>query len=317
MSGLSPRSQPTGLSPMDGLLVLMVIAWGANYSLLKRAFQEVPPVAFNTLRMAFSSAVFLAAIWFARGRAQRDGAATSSVFYTSHTLTARDRWDLVWLGLVGHCVYQLCFVGGLARTSASNAALIFGASPVAVAIMTAAIGHERVGRLHWLGAVLSTIGIYFVVGYGASLQGGTIVGDMIMLGAVACWSVYTIGGGRLMSRHSPLFVTGMTMAIGTVPYALLAIPTMLRLDWGTVSPTVWLILFPSGLFALNFAFLVWYTAVQKLGPARTSIYSNAVPLTAMITAAIFLGEAMTGRKLIGAAAVLGGVLLTRIRSSKN
>ncbi len=52
MSGPSPRSQPSGLSPMDGLLVLMVIAWGANYSLLKRAFEEIPPAAFNTLRMA-------------------------------------------------------------------------------------------------------------------------------------------------------------------------------------------------------------------------------------------------------------------------
>ena len=47
---------------MDGLLVLMVIAWGANYSLLKRAFEEVPPAAFNALRMGFSSLVFLVAI---------------------------------------------------------------------------------------------------------------------------------------------------------------------------------------------------------------------------------------------------------------
>ncbi len=94
MSGPSPRSQPSGLSPMDGLLVLMVIAWGANYSLLKRAFEEIPPAAFNTLRMAFSSAVFLAAIWFARRQAGRSAAGPSSVFYTPHALTSRDRWDL-------------------------------------------------------------------------------------------------------------------------------------------------------------------------------------------------------------------------------
>ena len=75
MSGPSPRSQPSGLSPMDGLLVLMVIAWGANYSLLKRAFEEIAPAAFNTLRMAFSSAVFLVGIWFARRRAGRHSAA--------------------------------------------------------------------------------------------------------------------------------------------------------------------------------------------------------------------------------------------------
>ncbi len=229
MSSPSPRSQPSGLSPMDGLLVLMVIAWGANYSLLKRAFEEVPPAAFNTLRMGFSSAgVPGRHPGGSAGQAGRSAAAPSSVFYTPHALTSRDRWDLLWLGVVGHCLYQLFFAGGLARTSASNAALIFGASPVAVAIMTAAIGHERVGLLHWLGAVLSTAGIYFVVGYGAATGGGTLVGDLLMLGAVACWSIYTIGGGRLMSRHSPLFVTGMTMAIGTVPYALLALPALLQ-----------------------------------------------------------------------------------------
>ncbi len=90
---------------------------------------------------------------------------------------------------------------------------------------------------------------------------------------------------------------------------------LFRVDWSGVSATVWLLLFPSGLFALNFAFLVWYTAVQKLGPARTSIYSNAVPLVAMITAAIFLGEPITGSKLVGVAAVLGGVVLTRFQSA--
>ena len=314
MSGPSPRSQPSGLSPMDGLLVLMVIAWGANYSLLKRAFEEVPPAAFNTLRMGFSSAVFLGGIWMARRHASRSATGPSSVFHTPHPLTSRDRWDLVWLGVVGHCLYQLFFVGGLARTTASNAALIFGASPVAVAIISAAIGQERVGPLHWLGAVLSTAGIYFAVGHGAAVGGGTLTGDLLMLGAVGCWSLYTIGGGRLMSRHSPLFVTGVAMALGTVPYALLATPELVRLDWSNVSTTVWLMLFPSGLFALNFAFLVWYTAVQKLGPARTSIYSNAVPLVAMITAAIFLGEPITGSKVIGVAAVLAGVVLTRMQN---
>ena len=228
MSGPSPRSQPSGLSPMDGLLVLMVIAWGANYSLLKRAFEEIAPAAFNALRMASRRWCSLSPSGSPAPTGRPFRGRPSSVFYTPHALTSRDRWDLLWLGVVGHCLYQLFFAGGLARTSASNAALIFGASPVAVALMTAAIGHERVGLLHWLGAVLSTAGIYFVVGHGAATGGGTLFGDLLMLGAVACWSIYTIGGGRLMSRHSPLFVTGMTMAIGTVPYALLAIPTALQ-----------------------------------------------------------------------------------------
>ena len=96
--------------------------------------------------------------------------------------------------------------------------------------MSAALGHERIGRLHWLGAALSAAGIYFVVGHGAAIgRRARSLGDLLIgLGAVAAGPIYTIGGGRLMARHSPLFVTGMTMAIGTVPYALLALPAVLH-----------------------------------------------------------------------------------------
>jgi drug/metabolite transporter (DMT)-like permease len=301
---------------MDGLLVLMVIAWGANYSLLKRAFEEVPPSVFNALRMALASSLFLVAIRVARHRAAGSPSGLGATFHTPNPLSRRDRWDLVWLGVVGHCLYQLCFVGGLARTTASNAALIFGTSPAVIAIASAALGHERVGVLHWLGAALSAAGIYFVVGRGASLDSATIQGDLLIAVGVICWAVYTIGGSRLMARHSPLFVTGMTMAIGTVPYALLAWPAFTAMPWSRVSVTAWLLLIPAAIFALNFAYLVWYAAVRRLGPARTAIYSNAIPLVAMIVAAVWLGEPITGAKVVGVAAVLGGVVLTRVQSKR-
>ncbi len=120
---------------IDALLVLMVLIWGVNYSVIKRAFAEIPPQPFNALRIVIASAVFLAAIRWARRRA-REGRA-SSVFHTPNPLTTRDRWDLLWLGLVGHCMYQFCFVGGVALTSVSNAALIIGVTPVSVAVVSA------------------------------------------------------------------------------------------------------------------------------------------------------------------------------------
>jgi drug/metabolite transporter (DMT)-like permease len=144
---------------VDALLVLMVVIWGVNYSVIKRAFIEVPPQAFNAIRIAIASTVYLAAIQWARRRARSGDARVSSVFYTPHPLTTRDRWDLVWLGLIGHSVYQFCFVGGVNATSVSNAALIIGATPVVVAILSAALGRERIGPLHWVGAAVSALGI--------------------------------------------------------------------------------------------------------------------------------------------------------------
>jgi len=290
----------------------MVVIWGANYSLIKRCFDEIPPHPFNALRLVVASTVFFAAIRLARRRARVAGARVSAVVHTPEPLTRRDRWLLVALGLVGHCGYQLCFVGGVAETSVSNAALIIGATPVVVAMASAALGRERIGRLHWIGAAISASGIYLVVGRGAAFGGPSFHGDLLVMGSVACWATYTIGSSHLVARHSPLFVTGTTMAIGTVPYTLLALPALARLDWRGIPPWVWFALVASALLALCVGYLIWYAGVQRIGPARTSVYSNLVPIVAMTVAAAWLGEPISGAKAIGAAAVLGGVFLTRL-----
>lgn len=294
---------------IDALLVLMVLIWGVNYSVIKQAFDEIPPQPFNAMRLILASAVFMSAIRATRSR--RPGP-VASVFFTPSPLTRRDELDLFWLGIVGHCAYQFCFAEGVASTSVSNAALIIGATPVAVAVTSALLGRERIGPLHWLGAAVSVTGIYFVVGHAAAFGGQTLRGDILIMISVGCWTAYTIGAGRLIARHSPLFVTGMTMAVGGLPYLALTFPQFLVLDWSRVSAFTWVSLVLSALLALNVAYLIWYTGVQRIGAARTSMYSNVVPVVAMSVAALWLGEPVTREKLIGVAAVLCGVFLTRL-----
>ena len=289
----------------------MVVIWGANFSVIKRAFEEVPPQPFNALRLVIASAVFLVAINIA-GRFARRGDPISSVFHTRNPLTKRDRIDLIWLGIVGHLGYQYFFVGGVALSSASNAALIVGSTPAVLAVVSALLGRESISRLHWIGAAISAIGIYLVVGRGASFGGATLRGDLLVICSVACWVAFTLGAGSLIKRHSPLYVTGMTMVYGGVPYVVMALPQILRVPWDTVSAWTFAALVLSALLALNLAYVIWYMGVQRLGAARTSIYSNGVPIVAMAVAAVWLGEPLTWNKLLGAAAVLSGVLLTRL-----
>jgi drug/metabolite transporter (DMT)-like permease len=295
----------------DALLLLMVLIWGSNFSVIKRAFEEIPPQPFNALRLVIASIVFLAAIKLAQRMARR-GDAVSSVFHTKNPLTRRDRIDLIWLGLVGHFGYQYFFVGGVALSSASNAALIVGSTPAVLAVVSALLGRERISRLHWVGAAISAVGIYLVVGQGASFGGAHIRGDLLVMASVACWVAFTLGAASLIQRHSPLYVTGMTMIYGGIPYVVMALPQILRVPWADVSAWTLSAMVLSALLALNLAYVIWYTGVQRLGPARTSIYSNGVPIVAMSVAALWLGEPLTWNKLAGAAAVLSGVLLTRL-----
>jgi drug/metabolite transporter (DMT)-like permease len=130
--------------------------------------------------------------------------------------------------------------------------------------------------------------------------------------SVVCWSAYTLGAARLIARHSPLYVTGMTMIIGAVPYAIIALPQILRIDVAHVSGWTWVALLLSAWLALDVAYLIYYTGIQRLGPARTSVYSNMIPIVAMTIAALWLHEPITAAKAIGASAVLAGLFLTRL-----
>lgn len=293
--------QPSTRSPatIHLLLATMVVIWGVNYPVIKVALAEIPTLAFNGLRLTLASLIFLVAIRYERRR----GAAPLT----------RDDWRrLLLLALIGHCAYQLFFMGGMARTSVANSSLIIGCSPVTVALLTAAAGHERLTRWHWIGCALSVVGIYLIVGRGAALGHATLTGDLLIVGAVCCWAVYTVGSRSLLGRHSPLFVTGASMSLGTAMYLPLALPALVALDWGRIGWFAWAMTAFSGVTALFVAYSIWYTAVQQIGNARTSMYSNMIPIVAVGSAALWLGEPMDAGMFAGAAAILIGVFVTRL-----
>jgi drug/metabolite transporter (DMT)-like permease len=213
---------------------------------------------------------------------------------------------------VGHFIYQMAFISALGLTTVANSALISGLTPVAITLLAAAMGHERIGRWHWAGLALSIAGLYFVSGHGARLSGESLRGDLFMLAGVACWACYTVFSRPLLERHSPLAVTGLSMALGTALFVPIMVPALLRFEWGQVSAWAWLALGASAILALNVAYLIWYTAVQRIGSAHTSAFSNMVPVTAMLLAWLTLGEQLDSAKIAGAAAIVGGVVLTRV-----
>jgi drug/metabolite transporter (DMT)-like permease len=295
---------------IDLLLLLMSVIWGTNYSIVKFAFREVDPQAFNALRMIIASAAFLTVIAVFQLRPARTGVA-ASIFRTPARLTRRDVFELVGLGIVGHFLYQYFFIAGLALTSVANSSLMLAATPVVIALLSAVLGHERISARHWAGAALSMLGIYIVVGRGVDLAGHGLTGDLMMVAAVLCWALYTLGSRRLIARHSPVGVTGLSMTIGTLVYAPVMWGHVRAVPWSTISPRTWISIVYSSIFALGVAYTIWYAAVRQIGSARTSVYSNVIPLVAMATAVIFLGEPLTATTVIGAVAVLVGVGLTR------
>ena len=288
------------LTPLDGLLLLLVLIWGSNFSIVKAVIEEIPAFGFNTLRMA-TACIVLLAVSRLRGEPAPE----------------RADWPrLIALGFFGHCCYQLAFVSGLARTTVANSSLILGCMPVSVLVLNALSGRpEAVGKRQWLGVGLAVAGVYLVAGEGAGATSQTLAGDALTLAALWCWAWYTTGSRVLLLRYSPLRLTAWATLVGTLCYVPFGLPDLWRLDWGGVSGWAWAALVVSGLLALSVAHIIWYTGVQRLGSARTSVYSNLVPVAAMAVAFVWLHEPIGAVRLAGAALVLTGLVLTRVERS--
>ncbi len=284
---------------MHLLLLLMVAIWGANYSLIKVVLRELPPPVFNALRLLIASAVFLALLAL-----------------TARTRPTRREWlQLAGLGLYGQFLYQLFFLNGMSRTSVANASLIIGLVPMVVALTNAALGLERLSRAYWIGMIVSVIGMYFVVGLDAGMSAASLIGDALTFGAVLAWSAYTVAAKPLLARHTPIVVTGWSMSIGTLFYLPYALPDMLAVDWRQVSGGAWLGTTLSALLALNLSYILWNTAVQRIGSSQTAIYSNLIPVAAVGTAAVWLREPIDRWKAIGAGLIVAGLLVATRRGA--
>ncbi|HWI17059.1 MAG TPA: DMT family transporter [Vicinamibacterales bacterium] len=290
------------MTRIDFALLLMILIWGSNFSIVKVALTDFPEGPFNAMRLIVGTTVYLAVVFGTSARERLQA------------LTRRDWVELFFLGSVGTFLYQFCFVASVKRTSVGNGSLIIGVSPIVIALLSAIVGHERIRPVRWLGIAVAMLGLYLVVGHGVDVTGQTWRGDLLMMGGVLCWAIYSVGSQGILKRHPPLIVISLTFSIGATLYVMVLMPVLIATDWSAVSGFSWAMMVTSALLALNLSYWIWYTGLKKLGGSRTSVYSYLTPVVAMVVAALWLGEPVSGNQVAGAGAILTGLLITRFIS---
>lgn len=281
-------------------LGLMVVIWGVNFAVVKWALEVFDPLGFNALRYVLASALVFAVL---RGQGR---------------LRLPDRADLpriVLLGLVGNTVYQVAFILGVDGTRAGNASLMLALVPVFV-LAFAWRRDGPPGTAAWLGAALSVVGVAAVSWSTLEVDGtSTLRGDLIMIGAALVWAIYTVEARPLIERYGSVQTTAWTLWVGAVGIFLIGVPSLAGQDFGRVGAAAWGGLAFSALFSIGLAYLIWYRGVERLGGARTAVFSNFTPVVALLAGALWLGERLTIISIAGAAMVIGGIILVRTRRS--
>lgn len=280
-------------------LVSVVVIWGVNFSVAKIALTHVSPLAFNALRYPMA-ALLLFFLLRARGPVPLP--------------TRADMPRVLLAGLLGNLIYQLCFIFGLDHTRAGNASLLLAGTPIVTALLSVAVGHERLQGRTWLG-VLGTFGGIVLIVLGAAQETATgahsIIGDALMLGASITWACYTVLSRPLVDRYGSIALTAWTLWIGTIGLMLAGAHDVLALDFARISLATWAAIAYAGLLSIGLSYTFWYYGVAQLGNTRTSSYSNATPVVALLTAWLALGEVPKLAQIVGAIVIITGVTIAQ------
>ena len=291
-------------SPADLLLLLVVLVWGMDFSVLKWALEAMHPHVANALRFVVSAGV-LGTVYGLR------------CWWTGTSVLGpiRANWQVVIpLGLLGFGAHQAAFVVGLNHTTAGSAALIMATNPLWTAVLGWALGTERLGRGGWGGLLMALTGAGVVIAAGATggaVGGGTLFGNGMMLVAALLWGSYTALAKQLVDRASILAMTFFGV-LGALP-VLLAVGAVYEstVAWGTVDGwAVGALLFSGGL-AVGLMFVLWNQGVRRVGSSNTAVYYYLVPVVALVAGVVMLGEPITGFQVVGGGVIIGGLVLVR------
>jgi drug/metabolite transporter (DMT)-like permease len=280
--------------------MLLVVMFYAGNILTGKAINDLPPFTIAFFRLLLAFLILLPLAW--------------GSFWKARTLFWEWRRPFFWMTLSGVTFFNTFIYGSLQFTSASNVAILETLIPVVTIILAASILKEKLSKIQWGGVVLSFLGAVWVVVDGRILDLGSIdwnPGDAIMIGAIACWSVYSLLVKSYMHLFPPLaaiFVMNAVSIIILLPFVagewfLLGMPPLLTEE--AVSGIIYLGIFPSVV-----ALLLFNRAVHLLGASMSSIFLNLLPVFTMAGAALWLGEAITIHQVTGALLVMAGVWIT-------
>ncbi len=283
--------------PADVLLLVTVLLWSFNFTVVKYALTHGwEPLAYSSIRFAVAAVIFSAFTYAREGtlRVQRV-----------------DVRFMVVAAALGIWLNQLTFTYAVSLTTAATVALMFGTFPIFVALVAVALRLERLHARHWLATGVSFLGVALVAAGATSGLSGDLGGILLGLGASVTWAAYSVAMAPLMQRYSPYRISAFMLIAGSIPLLLSAVSELAEQDWAALSALAWACFLYSLFFSLVFTNIMWFTAIDRVGASRASLYVNLQPFLGAFFALVVLSEEMSLLQLLGGIVIAAGILVAR------
>ncbi|HEY4413230.1 MAG TPA: DMT family transporter [Gaiellaceae bacterium] len=283
------------VSPVDFMLLGTVLLWALNVTVTRYVLTHGwQPLAYATIRYGAATLLF----WIFTYQRER-----------SFRIERRD-WKLVLAAALFIFLNQICFVYGLKLAHASAVALLLGATPIFIGLITVALRLEILSKAFWFGAGVTFAGVAFIAASGSDGLSSGLEGDLLAISTAFTWACYTVTIAPLMRRYSPFRISALVLIAGWIPLALISIPQVahqnFHFGWKTWLGFGYAVIGP--LFLTN---ILWFTAIALVGPSRASLFGNLQPFFAVFFAIVLLSETLHPLEIAGGVLIFGGIALER------
>jgi len=281
-------------------LIGMAVLWGASWPAGRIIAQSMPPLAGACLRFLLAALVLIPWLYWAGGMQQL------------RTWPAQRWLGMTAAGATGVFGYAAFFLSGLQHLPAGKAALVITLNPVMTLLMAVWLFKEHLNTIIVVGMAMAFVGAIVVLSHGRPmdiLQGAMGVGELLILGCVICWVLYTLIGRWMLTGVDALSTTAVTSTIG----ALLLLVASLLVEGPEAfsaavhsGSTAWTALLFLAFGATALAYAWYFDGVKALGAGAASGYITLVPLFGVLISAFLLGEIVDTPMLFGGALAIVG-----------
>lgn len=269
---------------------LVGVLWGIPYLLMKVAVEDFPPAAVVAGRTLIGAAILIPIAIYRKTFKDAVLGLKFVAFYA--VLEMIGPWILI--------------TTAEQHISTGLTGLLVSTVPIFATVITSLRGDHSVWEFKRIfGIVIGFIGLIAVVGI-ESLSGKS---DPLAIGMVVIASIGYAYAVIMVTSNLPLVdgiaINGLAMALTSVFWAPVAIA-----QWPTkVSLNSTIALIGLGIFCTAFAFILFFTLLKDIGPARGSLVTYLNTAVAVLLGVIILGEKMTIGIVVGLPLVLVGSYL--------
>ncbi|WP_085599864.1 MULTISPECIES: DMT family transporter [unclassified Pseudomonas] len=280
-------------------LAAVTMIWGGTFVAGRYLASGLSPLLAASLRFLLASLALLGFMALARIPLARP--------------SFRQLGQLALLGFFGIFFYNLCFFLGLQQINASRASLIVALNPAVIALASWALFKERLDRRKLLGICLCLGGAALVIcsrdPSALASRAGSWRGDLLILGCVLGWGVYSLFSKELNQSLGPLQTVTYSVVLGTL---MLCAATLVRGEFDLqavlhLDLAQGLALLYLGVLGSALAYIWYYDGLRRIGATRSGVFIALNPLTAVILGALLLAEQLSLVMVLGGALILGGI----------